>query len=236
MVYENLDKPRRVLVVESDPQTSELIEDYLTDHNYEVTLVRTPQEARANIAENGFPHIMVVDAVQPGMEGLALCEELRAEDRLFPVIVITADDSEAVVVRALQTADDYVVKPVQEKILLLRIQNILRRIADFSYAVQPPIQINDRIVVDPLRRRVIVDGIQKALTPTELGLLMMLLKHRGEPVDSSTLISNVWWFSEDIYEDTLRVHIHRLRKKIEVNPKDPQMILTERGIGYSLHV
>jgi len=234
MVYASPDRPKRVLVVERDYQTRELIEGYLTNHNYKVTLVRTPEEARTNIAENGLPHIMVVDSVWPRMDGIALCEDLRREVCPLPIIVMVANDSQETIVRVLQTADDYVVKPLQEDILILRIQNILRRIADFSYAAQPPIRINDRVVIDPLERCAIIDGIPKALTPIELGLLMMLLKHRGKPVDSSTLIANVWWFSDDIYEDTLRVHIHRLRKKIEINPKDPQMILTERGIGYSL--
>lgn len=234
MRYETTDQPKRVLVVEDDPITGEIIKNYLVGKDYDVAVTQTIREAELYIARTGLPHIMLIEDRVSGADGIALCERLRHEADLFPIIIISGDERTETVVRGLKAADDYVLKPVGEETLLLRIQNILRRIRDFSYAGPPPIRLNERLAIDPTGRRLIVDDEVMPLTPIELGLLMTLLKHRGRPVDFSTLIANAWRFADGIYEDTLRVHIHRLRQKIEADPKNPQIIITERGVGYSL--
>lgn len=235
MVYEIVGHPKRVLVVD-DAVSGELIRNYLTSE-YEVTVVQTPQEAQRYIDRNGFPHIMLAEATIARIDILAFCEELQQGIKLLPIIIMSGDDRLETVVRSLKVADDFMLKPIEEKVLLLRIQNIFHRICDFSYAKNPPIQITEQMMIDPVSREMIVGHRRETLSPTEFGLLMTLLKHRGKAVDAGILISNVWLFSDDVYEDTLRVHIHRLRRKIEgISPGDSKIIVTERGIGYSLRI
>jgi DNA-binding response OmpR family regulator len=236
MGYETIGWPKRVLLVEDDPATGEIVKNHLVRNNYDVTVAQTIREAELYLARSGFPHIMLIEGRVSAVESIAFCERLRQEVYLFPIIIMSGDDRPAAVARGLETADDYVLKPITEEVLLLRIRNILRRIHDFSYAGHPPIPLNDRVTIDPVKRCIIVDDKPVPLTPIEFGLLMTLLKHRKQVVDVSTLIANTWRFADDIYEDTLRVHIHRLRRKIEADPKNPQIIVTERGVGYSLRI
>lgn len=229
-----MDEQKRVLVIENDPSTSDFLKRLLTLNNYQASTARTEKEAYQYIDSHGVPHIVLMDVHLEDVDAFELGEGLQRRTSV-PIIIITADDSEQSILRGLRFADDYVVKPFIAAALILRIQNVLRRIADFSYAHHPPVKLNDRLAIDPTKRCVIVAGETIQLTPTEHGLLMTLLRHRGRTVNASTLIANVWRFNE-VYEDTLRVHIHRLRTKIEADPGNPEVIVTERGVGYALKV
>ena len=170
------------------------------------------------------------------MDGLQLCQEMSDKAGL-PIVTISADgDSTALAVEALQYADDYIRRAhAAPEEIAMRIRRILSRIENYSYAKGPEIQIYDWLSVDHMNRQVTVRGEVRKLTPTENALLHVLLSHRGKVVDADTLIERVWRLDPSIKDkNALRVHIHRLRSKIEDDPDAPQIIRTERGTGYSL--
>jgi DNA-binding response OmpR family regulator len=137
-----------------------------------------------------------------------------------------------VTIKSLDRADDAVGSSVKAVELAARILRILGRFTDHSYAGNPILEIDQRLKVDYTSNSLIVEGNQTPLTPIESRLLHTLMKYRGHVVDSRTLLLRVW-SSDEAYEDTLRVHIHRLREKLEVDPHHPKYIHIDRGVGYS---
>jgi DNA-binding response OmpR family regulator len=115
----------------------------------------------------------------------------------------------------------------------MRIRRVLSRMDNFSYAAGPLLQICDSLKVNYVQQQVVVGEDERHLTPTENALLQVLIKHRGHVVDADTLIERVWRTGVSIQDrNSLRVHMHRLRQKLEREPDDPGLIQTERGIGY----
>jgi DNA-binding response OmpR family regulator len=166
----------------------------------------------------------------PGMDGFEFCQAVQAYSDL-PVIMLTAVDEEETVIRGIeQFAEDYVTKPFSPRELVARTERVLRRIGDFAYTLEPITKVDDRLAVDFSHQIAIVEGEPIALTPTETKILYILMRNAGRTVTSDFLLRRLWPL-EEVFEDTLRVHIHRLRKKIEIEPKSPY-IVTERGLGY----
>ncbi len=112
------------------------------------------------------------------------------------------------------------------------VQRVLRRIGDFAYALDPVIQIDARLAVDFAHQQAIVQGQIVALTPTEAKILFILMRNAGHTVSTDFILRRLWPLDE-VFEDTLRVHVYRLRQKIEAIPTKPVYIVTERGQGYS---
>jgi DNA-binding response OmpR family regulator len=225
---------RRVLLVSSNEglDIQRLIES-LHEAEFTVDRVEDARSARQHIRENGVPHLMVVDLRSPDADGLKLCQELHSTTGLPIITVSSDDDSWESAIAALQHSDDFVRRTVAPEEVVMRIRRILSRINDFSYAKGPEIQVFDWLTVDQVNRQVTVRGESRKLTPTENALLSVLLSHRGKIVDADTLIDRVWRLDPTIKDrNALRVHIHRLRSKIEDDPDDPRIILTERGTGY----
>jgi DNA-binding response OmpR family regulator len=112
------------------------------------------------------------------------------------------------------------------------VQRVLRRVGDFAYTLDPVTQVDEHLAVDFAHRQAIVDGQPVPLTPTETKLLHILMHNAGRAVTTDFLLRRLWPL-EEVFEDTLRVHVHRLRRKIEPTLAQPCYIVTERGIGYS---
>jgi DNA-binding response OmpR family regulator len=212
----------------------EALRDELHANGFGITEVKDPAEAQRLMEQQGLPHLMVVDLRNSQAEGLQFCRDMY-EAAGMPIITIAPDNGDDVAVEALKVADDFVRRQfATSQELAMRIRRILSRIQNFSYATGPEIRIADWLSVDHLNRQVNVHGEQRKLTPTENALLNVLLAHRGKIVDADTLIERVWRLDPSIKDrNALRVHIHRLRNKIEDNPDDPRLIRTERGTGYS---
>jgi DNA-binding response OmpR family regulator len=223
-----------ILVVEDDPKTQRVLSDKLQVAGYNVSIVGNSQAALDEIQRDGLPHLAVVDIRLPESDtgGLDLAAELYK--RNVPIIMITAFDSPQTVLNSLAVADDYIRKPFEPDELIARVKRVLSRVSDFSYARSPLLDIDSRVQFDYTNNALIISGKPIGLTPIESRLLHTLMQNKGHVVDGRTLISRVW-SSDNIYEDTLRVHIHRLRSKIETDPRNPNYILTERGVGYSFH-
>ncbi len=222
---------QRILVVDDDPTITRLVAKKLEHSGYEVMTAYSGQEALDVIAARGLPHLAIVDINMPGIDGFEFCEAVQQFADL-PVIMLTAVDREETIIRGIEHfAEDYVTKPFSPRELVARVRRVLRRIGDYAYTLDPVIQVDDRLAVDYVHQRVIVNGEPVPLTPTETKILYILMRNAGRTVTSDFLLRRIWPLDE-VYEDTLRVHIHRLRQKIEENPAKPRYISTERGVGY----
>ena len=141
-------------------------------------------------------------------------------------------DLQAITVAIETYAEDYMTKPFDPAELSARVGRILKRIGDFSYTHQPLIEVDEHLAVDFVHQKVIINERPLALTPTETKLLYILMRNAGKTVLTEFVLRRVWP-EGDADENTLRVHIHRLRQKIEVAPSRPRYVVTERGMGYS---
>jgi DNA-binding response OmpR family regulator len=223
---------RRILVVDDDPAILRLVSEKLERAGFEVFTATSGQHALDTIEMRGLPHLAIVDINMPGIDGFEFSRTVQKIADL-PIILLTAVDEEETVIRGIEHfAEDYVIKPFSPRELIARVQRVLRRIGDFAYALDPVTQVDERLGVDFAHQQAIVDGLTTPLTPTETKLLYILMRNAGRTVTIDFLLRRLWpW--EEVYEDTLRVHVHRLRHKIESTPSRPRYIVTERGLGYS---
>ncbi len=222
---------QRILVVDDDPVVLRLVRDKLEGAGFEVWTAMSGQQALDLLKSRGFPHLAIIDINMPGMDGFEFCQTVQSYSDL-PVIMLTAVDEEETVIRGIEHyAEDYITKPFSPRELVARVQRVLRRIGDFAYALESVIKVDERLAVDFGRQQVIVENHPVALTPTEAKLLYILMRNSGRIVTTDFLLRRLWPL-EQVYEDTLRVHIHRLRSKIQGGQREPQYISTERGLGY----
>jgi DNA-binding response OmpR family regulator len=222
---------RIVLVVDDDEAMVSLLERGLQRSGYEVWGAFSAQQALDVIRRRGLPHLALVDIMMPEKSGLDFCDAVHAFSDL-PIIMLTAVINRETVIEAIERcAEDYVTKPFDFRELTARMERVLRRIGDFSYAAQPIIEVDDRLSVDLAEREAIVDGESVELTPTETRLLHILMRNTERVTPTDLLVRRLWPLRDNA-EDTLRVHVHRLRSKIEPDPTDPSYIITERGRGY----
>jgi DNA-binding response OmpR family regulator len=222
---------QRILVIDDDPLILQLVSDKLDRAGFEVLTAASGQQALELLERSGLPHLAIVDINMPGMDGFEFCRIVQAYADL-PVIMLTAVDEEETIIQGIeQFAEDYITKPFSPRELLARTQRVLRRIGDFAYALEPITTVDDRLAVDFSHQQAMVDDEPIALTPTETKLLYILMRNAGRTVTNDFLLRRLWPL-EEVFEDTLRVHIHRLRKKIQGSAPQPQYIATERGVGY----
>jgi len=225
----------KILLVEDDPNINKLITDYMNAHGFDVTPFVDGPEALDYVQSRGLPHIALIDLDLPSMHGFELSGKLKSMADV-PIIFITAtDDTETVVTGLKKYAEDFITKPFELRELEARIQVVLARMPSLDYASEPIIYVDDRLNIDFAHNRIILEGKAATLTPTESILLHVLLRNAGRVVENRMLIARVWP-SEEVYEDTLRVHMHRLRRKLENDSHHPHYIRTERGVGYMFTV
>jgi DNA-binding response OmpR family regulator len=222
---------QRILVVDDDPKIRRLVELKLESAGFEVFMAASGQEALDLVARRGLPHLAIVDVLMPGMDGFGFCEALKRLGDV-PVIMLTAVNEEETIVQSIERcAEDYITKPFRPRELVARVRRVLRRIGDFPYTLGPLIEVDDRLTIDLVHRQAIVGEQAVELTPTEARLLHILIGNAGKVVAVDSLLRRLWPL-EEVFADTLRVHVHRLRQKIEADPDRPCYIVTERGLGY----
>lgn len=221
----------RVLVVDDDPAIVRLVSRKLEMSGYRVMTATSGSDALERIAQDGLPHLAIVDINMPGIDGFEFCRIVQQFADL-PVILLTAVDQEEVVIQGIEHfAEDYVTKPFSPRELMARVGRVLRRMGDFAYTLEPMIQVDQYLAVDFVNQQVILNGGTVTLTPIETKILFILMRNAGRTVTNDFLLRRIWPLDE-IFEDTLRVHIHRLRQKIEPKPSAMQYVGTDRGIGY----
>lgn len=222
---------QRILVVDDDAAILRLVRAKLDRAGFEVSTAASGEEALALIQRQGLPHLAIVDINMPGMDGFEFCQVVQSYSDL-PVIMLTAVDEEETVIRGIEHyAEDYVTKPFSPRELVARVQRVLRRIGDFAYTLDLVTRVDDRLSVVFPQQQILTGGEPVSLTPTETKILYILMRNAGRTVTSDFLLRRVWPL-EEVFEDALRVHVHRLRKKIESPAAEVPYIVTERGVGY----
>lgn len=222
----------RILVVDDNTYTLRIVRHTLEQAGYEVSTAVSGEEALKLINRHGLPHLAVVDLHMPGMSGFEFCREVHDFSDM-PVIMLTAVGSEETIIEGLEEhAEDYIVKPFNPPELVARVQRVLRRIGDYSYTLDSTTRIDDRLTINFPKREALVDDEKVSLTPTEAKLLYILVRNAGRIVTTEFLLNRIWPL-QDAQEDRLHVHVHRLRRKIEVDHNAPSYIIAERGMGYS---
>lgn len=222
-----------ILLVEDDQRLSSLIVEYLQQHGLRVEVEARGDEAVARILELQ-PELVVLDLMLPGLDGLEVCRRVRPH-YLAPILMLTANGEDFDQVAGLELgADDYVVKPVQPRVLLARIRALLRRAALQDKVADAHAGRLDfgRLKIDPAARQTWLDGEALTLTTQEYELLYLLATHAGEVLSRDTILETLSGVEYDGLDRSVDIRISRLRKLLEPNPESPMGIKTVRGQGY----
>lgn len=226
----------KLLLVDDDEILLELLKSSLQPHGFKVSVGSSALEA-LRAAYQQHPDLIVVDMRLPDMDGTELCQRLR-EITDAPIIILSGLHNEESIVAGLTAgADDYVTKPYRVGELLARIRAQLRNSQCAQSATKEEAMLEmGMITVDIHRRRVTVRGAEIELTPIEYALLLCLGRNRNEVVSHRTILSEVWGPEYVDQLEYLRLYIRYLRQKIEEDPSHPQIVKTERGVGYYMAV
>ena len=225
----------RVLTVDDDPAILMVEERALSLAGFEVWSAPSGEAGLELLRRKGLPHLAVIDLLMPGMGGLDLCRQIK-EWSDVPLFILTSVHTKETLIDAIERfAEDYMVKPFDPRELVARARRVLRRIGDFAYLLEPVTAVDASLSVDFVHQRAILDGQEVPLGPIESKLLYLLMKGAGRAQTNAHLLGRIWP-NQEVFEDTLRVHVHRLRRKIEPRPDAPRYVVTERGIGYSFPV
>jgi two-component system, OmpR family, KDP operon response regulator KdpE len=220
----------RVLVIDDEPQILRALRINLSVRGYEVTTAATGAAALRAAADT-HPDVIVLDLGLPDIDGIEVLAGLRGWSTA-PVIVLSARTDSADKVEALDAgADDYVIKPFGMDEFLARLRAAVRRGAAAA-ETDEPVVVTASFTVDLAAKRVLKDGAEVHLTPTEWGMLEMLVRNRGKLVGRKELLREVWGPAYATETHYLRVYLAQLRRKLEDDPAHPKHLLTETGMGY----
>jgi two-component system response regulator RegX3 len=229
---------RKILLVEDNESDLQPLRDYLERHGFSVIVAETGRKAM-DIITRTLPDLALIDIYLPDhTDGFDVCHYLRKYAEV-PIIFITNDDQEETKVRALEEfAEDYVVKPYNMRELVARIGRVLRRCNGPAEDAHAEIIVDDSLHINFTRHWIEVQRSankppkRHQLTPIESRILHILIRNAGQVMTTESLLARVWPGVDDAYPEGLRVHVRRLRVKIEPNPSRPNYIVTERGLGY----
>ncbi|ROO28741.1 PhoB family transcriptional regulator [Salinisphaera orenii MK-B5] len=224
----------RILCVEDDPDIGRLLVAILGEAGYPADWVTSGERALECWRDAA---LVVLDLMLPGIDGLAVCREIRGHDAGIPLIMLTALAGTRDVVLGLEIgADDYITKPFDAAILLARVQALLRRrqresVSSAAGATSAPIVVGP-LRVDIDKHEVRIDDVPVSLTAKEFALLALFARNPGHGFSRSDLLDQVWGPEFDGFDHTVNTHINRLRGKIEADPAAPRYIQTVWGVGY----
>ncbi|MBC5801223.1 MAG: response regulator transcription factor [Candidatus Eremiobacteraeota bacterium] len=222
---------KKILVVDDESAILQTLRFNLERNGYAVATAGDGRTAIA-LASSERPDLIVMDIMLPVLDGIEACKEIRKSSGV-PIIMLTARDQEIDKVLALELgADDYVTKPFSLHEFLARIKARLRRQTGADAAPRSAAIVVGPIVLDPSRQSLSVRGRQVTLAPKEFSLLQVLMENRGHVVMRQTLLDKVWGYDFEGEHQTISVHVRWLREKIEIDPNNPQHILTVRSRGY----
>ena len=222
---------KRVLVVDDDAKTVELVKLYLNRDGYRVVTAYNGIDA-LRLAREGRPDLIVLDLMLPGLDGLQVCRTLRNESDV-PIIMLTAKTTEQDKLTGLDLgADDYVSKPFSPKELAARVRAVLRRTPEEALQRGPAEVTQGELTINFLRHEAFLAGKPLNLTPIEFRLLGVLVREPGRVFSRAQLIDKVFGYDFEGFDRTVDVHILNLRRKIEPYPNHPRYIKTLYGAGY----
>lgn len=226
-----------VLVVEDEEDISELIRFNLEQEGFSVTTVADGEHA-LQVVQSTQPDLVILDLMLPGIPGIEVCKRLRAlpATARMPILMVTAKSAEADRVVGLEMgADDYVVKPFSVRELVARVRAVLRRAEPASFEHTPRIYERGRLRLDLDTYEVAVDGKPVPLSLREFELLRFFVGSPNRVYDRLQLLDLVWGQDTHVEPRTVDVHVRRLRKRIERDDANPELILTVRGVGYKFN-
>ena len=217
-----------VLVVDDDQDLAEMLGIVLTGAGIDVEMVGRGDEALEAFRETN-PDLVLLDVMLPGIDGVEVCKQIRAES-MVPIVMLTARGDTQDVVAGLEAgADDYIVKPFRHPSeLVARIRTRLRR---STLPSTGQVSIGD-LKIDMVAHEVTRAGKKILLTRLEFELLVALAKEPGRVFTREALLSEVWGYHHSTDTRLVNVHVQRLRSKVEVDPDNPEIVLTVRGVGY----
>ena len=217
----------RILVVDDDASLAEMLAIVLRQEGFDSQVTGRGDEA-VDLFRSYRPDLVLLDLMLPGLDGIEVCKQIRAESGV-PIVMLTAKaDTVDVVVGLESGADDYVVKPFKPKELIARIRARMRR---FDPVSAEALQIGD-LAIDVAGHVVSRDGLPIALTPLEFDLLVCLARKPWQVFSREVLLDQVWGYRHAADTRLVNVHVQRLRSKVEHDPENPEIVLTVRGVGY----
>jgi DNA-binding response OmpR family regulator len=218
-----------VLIVDDDIKLAKLLKAYFEKDEFVTFLAHDGYQALQEIRERKLD-IIVLDLMLPGLDGWEICRRIRRGNDI-PILMLTARDEETDRLIGLEMgADDYVTKPFSPREVVARAKVILRR-AHKAVVKPEPIKIGS-LVIDVERHQATKNSIDLDLTPTEFKILEILAGSPGRVFSRLQIVEQVQGYAFEGYERTIDAHVKNLRRKIEINPKDPQHIQTIYGVGY----
>lgn len=217
-----------ILVVDDDNSIVDLMRDFLEMEGFQVATANDAQQA-LKVIENQTIDAMILDIMMPGQNGFELCRQIRVENNV-PILFLSARSDDVDKIRGLALGgDDYIVKTASPGEIVARVKAVLRR---FNSQMAAKFKILDygRLTLDLSTREVLVDGRPISLTPKEYDLLQLFAEHPKFVFSYEQLLEKFWEGVGD--KHTVRVHLSRLREKIEPNPNEPHFIVNVWGVGY----
>lgn len=219
----------RILVVDDDAPLAEMLSIVLRQEGFDSELCARGDEALAAFHAHR-PDLVLLDLMLPGLDGIEVCKQIRAESGV-PIVMLTAKGDTVDVVVGLESgADDYVVKPFKPKELVARIRARMRR-SDGGAQGAESLTIGD-LVIDVAGHHVTRAEEQISLTPLEFDLLVCLARKPWQVFSREVLLEQVWGYRHAADTRLVNVHVQRLRSKVEHDPENPEIVVTVRGVGY----
>ena len=223
----------KVLIIEDAPDIVESISLCFELRWPEVKVISTAEGSKGlTLAETESPDVIILDLGLPDTDGLEVLKDIRAFSNV-PIIIVTVRGDEMDKVRGLELgADDYIIKPFSHMELLARIKAVLRRTRATELQAEEKSFHSPRLTIDFATRTVTVNGQSVRLTPTEYSLLHYLVLNEGAVLTHRALLGKAWGEEYTDSPEYLKVYIQRLRNKLEEDPSNPQLLISERGVGY----
>ena len=237
-----MSRKETILIIEDEEAIRTGLVDVLVYHGY-TTESAADGNTGLDKALTGKYDLILLDIMLPGMDGYAVCEHIRKEDREQPIIMLTAKSSDEDIIEGLQLgADDYVAKPFSVAQLVLRIQAVLRRsnvTSDSAHMIElGKSDISNSIKIDSRNLSATKNNEEIHFTRREMDILQYLATHADRPVPRDELLNKLWGYAKniDLETRTVDIHVAKLRRKIEQDPAKPCHLITVRGAGYRLMV
>lgn len=226
----------RILIADDDKEIVAAISKLLRLEGYETECAYNGIEALEKLTEKEID-LIIIDVMMPKMDGLSATMKIR-NSKNIPIIILSAktEDSDKIIGLSVG-ADDYVTKPFSPPELTARVKSHLRRymfLGDCRYKSEDNVLINGGLSLNTETKQLFVDGEEKKMTATEFKIIELLMRNPGRVFPAEEIYRRVW--NEEAYavENTVMVHIRRIREKIEINPKDPKYLKVVWGIGYKM--
>lgn len=217
-----------ILIIEDESAIQSILTELLTDAGYIVETANDGLEGISKFHEQKFS-LILLDIMMPKIDGYTVCEMIRQESNI-PIIMLTALDEEQAQIKAFELkVDDYITKPFSLKLVLMRVEAVLRRVKEKEIQDPTNILTYRNIRLDQTSHTVSVNGKPVSITHTEYGLLELFLQHPGRVFTRDNLLNQVWGYDFVGEEKTVNIHIMNLRRKL-----DTDLIETIRGVGYRL--